>query len=79
MIEITVQTDEYEPGVFDLVDIKEQTMQKLLSLLSCLSIEVTNVLKGVEIKYYDPLILFGDTGELEPDELDEGDIVQEVS
>lgn len=76
---MTLQTEEYEPGVFDLVDIKEQTMQKLLSLLSTLTIEVNNVLKGVEYKYYDPLIMFGDSGELEPEELDEGETVQEVS
>ena len=54
-------------------------MQKLLSLLSTLTIEVNNVTKGVEIKYYDPIIMFGDSGELEPDELDEGETVIEVS
>jgi len=40
---------------------------------------VNNVLKGVEIKYYDPIIMFGDSAELEPDEIDEGEAVIEVS
>lgn len=54
-------------------------MSKLLSLLSILTIEINNVLKGLEVKYYDPLIMFGDNGELEPDEIDEGEKVIEVS
>ena len=54
-------------------------MQKLLSLFSTLTIEVNNILKGVEIKYYDPLIMFGDNGTLEQDAIDEGRSVIEVS
>lgn len=65
--------------MFDLIDIKEQSMHKLLSLLSTLTIEINNVLKGVEQKYYDPLIMFGDNGDLDPDEMDEGESVIETS
>jgi hypothetical protein len=65
--------------VFDLINIKEESMAKLLSLLSILTIEINNVQKGLEVKFYDPLIMFGDNGQLDPDEIDEGEIVIEVS
>ena len=54
-------------------------MHKLLSLLSTLTIEINNVLKGLEQKHYDPLIMFGDNGELEQRSFDEGEAVIEVS
>ena len=61
-----------------MVDIEEKQMRKIISLFSTLTIEVNNILNDAD-KLYDQIIMFGDDGNLEKEDIDEGLSIMEVS
>lgn len=51
------------PGLFDLLQPKQDNeLSKVLSVFSFLQVETFNLKNEIEQKYYDPLIMFGESG-----------------
>ena len=51
------------PGLFDLLKPnKDNELSKVLSVFAFLQIETFNLKNEIEQKYFDPLILFGESG-----------------
>ena len=69
-LETKVDVQEYVPGLFDILDLKNSKvpLTKVLSTFCYLQIESINLKNEIEQKYFDPLIFFGESGSLYQDE-----------
>ena len=54
---------EYVPGLFDLIKLNPKIeISKIMSVFCFLQIETENLKHEIEQKFFDPLILFGESG-----------------
>jgi pantothenate kinase-related protein Tda10 len=60
---VSIDIQEYMPGLFDLLQPKQDNeLSKVLSVFAFLQVETYNLKNEIEQKYYDPLIMFGESG-----------------
>lgn len=77
---VDINNEEYLPGVFDLINLEEDSiLRKILSTFSYLTMEIKSLTRNIGTKFYDPLICWGDNGKLENDDENEGDCIIEIS
>lgn len=77
---VDINNEEYLPGVFDLINLEEDSiLRKILSTFSYLTMEIKSLTRNIGTKFYDPLICWGDNGKLENDNENEGDCIIEIS
>lgn len=66
---------EYIPGLFDLLQPKPRVpISKVMSVFCFLQIETHNLKHEIESKFFDPLILFGESGLVFEDANDENQV-----
>ena len=54
---------EYIPGLFDLLQPRKRVpISKIMSVFCLLQIETQNLKHEIESRFFDPLILFGESG-----------------
>lgn len=62
-IDVKLDLQEYIPGLFDLLQPSPKCpISKIMSIFCFLQIETYNLKHEIESKYFDPLILFGESG-----------------
>jgi hypothetical protein len=62
-IKVNLDMQEYIPGLFDLIEPTPRCpISKIMSVFCFLQIETYNLKFEIESKYFDPLILFGESG-----------------
>jgi len=63
-IKVKLDMQEYIPGLFDLLhpDPKKCPISKIMSVFCFLQIETHNLKHEIESRFFDPLILFGESG-----------------
>lgn len=62
-IKIKLDMQEYIPGLFDLLlPRKKVPLSKIMSVFCLLQIETQNLKHEIESRFFDPLILFGESG-----------------
>mmetsp|Transcript_15148 Transcript_15148/g.15021 ORF Transcript_15148/g.15021 Transcript_15148/m.15021 type:complete len:192 (-) Transcript_15148:2069-2644(-) len=77
---VDINNEEYLPGVFDLINLEEDSiLRKILSTFSYLTMEIKSLTRNIGTKFYDPLICWGDNGNLENNDENEGDCIIEIS
>ena len=58
-----IDVQEYMPGLFDLLNPnKDNELSKVMSVFAFLQVETFNLKNEIESKYFDTLILFGESG-----------------
>lgn len=79
-ISISVNNEEYLPGVFDLINLEEDSiLRKTLTTFAHLTMEIKSITRNIGKKYYDPLICLGDNGSLDGPSENEGECILEIS
>jgi hypothetical protein len=59
----SIDVEEYMPGLFDMLNPnKDNELSKVMSVFAFLQVETFNLKNEIETKYYDTLILFGESG-----------------
>lgn len=62
-LKVRIDIQEYMPGLFDILKPdKSREISKIMSVFAFLQIETFNMKFEIEQKFYDPLILFGESG-----------------
>ena len=62
-IKVKLDLQEYIPGLFDLIKLNPKIeLSKIMSVFCFLQIETHNLKHEIESKFFDPLILFGESG-----------------
>lgn len=62
-LKVSIDIQEYMPGLFDLLKPhKDNELSKVLSVFAFLQVETFNLKNEIEQMYYDPLIMFGESG-----------------
>ena len=62
-ISVKLDLQEYIPGLFDLVKLNPKIeISKIMSVFCYLQVETFNLKHEIEAKFFDPLILFGESG-----------------
>jgi len=62
-LKVQLDLQEYIPGLFDLLEPKPKVpISKIMSVFCFLQIETRNLKHEIESRFYDPLILFGESG-----------------
>jgi hypothetical protein len=62
-LRVSIDVQEYMPGLFDLLKpSKDNELSKVMSVFAFLQIETYNLKNEIEKKYFDTLILFGESG-----------------
>ena len=62
-IKVNLDMQEYIPGLFDLLQPSPKCpISKIMSVFCFLQIETNNLKHEIESKFFDPLILFGESG-----------------
>lgn len=62
-IKVKLDLQEYIPGLFDLIKLNQKIeLSKIMSVFCFLQIETHNLKHEIESKFFDPLILFGESG-----------------
>jgi len=62
-IKVQLDMQEYIPGLFDLIQPNPRVpISKIMSVFCFLQIETHNLKHEIESKFFDPLILFGESG-----------------
>jgi hypothetical protein len=68
-LRVAIDIQEYLPGLFDLLKPQQDNeLSKVLSVFAFLQVETFNLKREIELKYYDPLIMFGESGLVFEDE-----------
>ena len=73
-IKVKLDLQEYIPGLFDLIKLNPKIeISKIMSVFCYLQVETHNLKHEIQSKFFDPLILFGESGlvfeeELSPEE-----------
>lgn len=82
-LKMKLDTEEYMPGLLDLLTPSDRLeLSKILMIFSYLQIETTNLKQEIEAKFFDPLILFGENGNIYEQESEEdttGDAEMQMS
>ena len=79
-ISISINNEEFLPGVFDLINLEEDSiLRKILCAFSSLTMEIKSLTRDIGKKYYDPLIWLGDNGTIDEETDNEGDWIVEIS
>ena len=59
----SIDIQEYMPGLFDMLNPnKDNELSKVMSVFAFLQVETFNLKNEIETKYFDTLILFGESG-----------------
>jgi len=59
----SIDVQEYMPGLFDMLNPnKDNELSKVMSVFAFLQVETFNLKNEIETKYFDTLILFGESG-----------------
>lgn len=59
----SIDVHEYMPGLFDMLNPnKDNELSKVMSVFAFLQVETFNLKNEIETKYFDTLILFGESG-----------------
>jgi hypothetical protein len=62
-LRVSIDVQEYMPGLFDLLNPnKDNELSKVMSVFAFLQVETFNLKNEIETKYFDTLILFGESG-----------------
>lgn len=62
-IKVKLDLQEYIPGLFDLIKLNPKIeISKIMSVFCYLQVETYNLKHEIESKFFDPLILFGESG-----------------
>jgi hypothetical protein len=62
-LRMSIDVQEYMPGLFDLLNPnKDNELSKVMSVFAFLQVETFNLKNEIETKYFDSLILFGESG-----------------
>ena len=62
-IKVKLDLQEYIPGLFDLIKLNPKIeISKIMSVFCFLQVETYNLKHEIESKFFDPLILFGESG-----------------
>ena len=62
-LKVKLDLQEYVPGLFDLLrPVPKVPISKVMSVFCFLQIETYNLKHEIESRFYDPLILFGESG-----------------
>ena len=68
-LKVKMNLQEYIPGLFDLLKPQPKVpISKILSVFCYLQIETQNLKNEIESRFFDPLILFGESGLVYEDE-----------
>lgn len=81
-LKVQLDLQEYVPGLFDLIEVNPKLpISKIMSVFCYLQIETNNLKHEIESRFFDPLILFGESGLVyeDDDEDDGGDMELEMS
>ena len=71
-IKVKLDLQEYIPGLFDLVKLNPKIeISKIMSVFCYLQVETYNLKREIEAKFFDPLILFGESGLVFEDKTEE--------
>lgn len=71
-LKVTLDLQEYIPGLFDLLKPEPKVpISKIMAVFCFLQIETHNLKHEIESRFYDPLILFGESGLVFENEDDE--------
>jgi len=71
-IKVKLDMQEYIPGLFDLIQPEPKCpISKIMSVFCFLQIETHNLKHEIESRFFDPLILFGESGLVFEDMRDE--------
>jgi hypothetical protein len=78
-IKVNLDMQEYIPGLFDLMQPSPRCpISKVMSVFCFLQIETYNLKFEIESKYFDPLILFGESGLVFEEMGNEEDMIGEI-
>mmetsp|Transcript_31524 Transcript_31524/g.22830 ORF Transcript_31524/g.22830 Transcript_31524/m.22830 type:complete len:105 (+) Transcript_31524:289-603(+) len=73
-----MDVQEYMPGLYDiLTPDKDLPITKIMSVFCFLQIETINLKHEIERKFFDPLILFGESGLVYEEDLPEEELAGE--
>jgi WASH complex subunit 7, N-terminal len=62
-LRVSIDVQEYMPGLFDMLNPnKDNELSKVMSVFAFLQVETFNLKNEIETKYFDSLILFGESG-----------------
>ena len=68
-LQVKLDLQEYIPGLFDLIRVNPKLpISKIMSVFCYLQIETQNLKHEIESRFFDPLILFGESGAVYEDE-----------